>query len=212
MRKLLYKEFSLTINKFFLLLPLIISLLFFIPNWIFSLVFMYFFWISIPQILVGYAAQQDFPFISMLPASKKDVVISKTLSIYILELLHIVLGLVFGLIHNAIYGQFNLFMEINPAFFGVMFIMYGIFNIIVFPQFYKTAYKFGLPVIFGVVATILFAGILEYGVIKIPAITNILKSSSSTTQLLVLGIGILVGVVFSAIATKQSVKNYKSIK
>jgi DNA-binding transcriptional regulator YhcF (GntR family) len=72
MKNLLYKELTLSIHPFFsLIMPFMLSLLFLIPNWIFTIVFLYFFWISAPQIFSGYTAQLDQAFLSSLPVSKK---------------------------------------------------------------------------------------------------------------------------------------------
>ncbi|MDY0278706.1 MAG: ABC-2 transporter permease, partial [Acholeplasma sp.] len=114
MKNLLFKELTLTIGKFFYLLPLLLGLLFFIPNWIFTLVPMYFFWISIPNIFSSYSAQLDYPFLSLLPVTKANIVVAKTVSIYIIQGIHIIFALIFGIIHNLIYGQYNFFLQINP--------------------------------------------------------------------------------------------------
>lgn len=211
MKNLLYKELSLTLHKFYYVLPLVLSLLFFIPGWIFTLVPMYFFWISIPNILSGYTAQLDYPFISLLPVSKREVVVAKTTSIYIVESLHVVFALIFGLVHNAIYGQWNFFLEVNPIYFGIIIMMLGLFNIIVFPLYFKTAYRFGKPVIYGTVATLVFAGLFEYAAAAMPSIAAVLKSTDMTTQYSLFAVGLVGGIILSMIATKLSVRNFEQI-
>lgn len=212
MKNLVYKELKLSINKFFYILPVILSVLFFIPQWIFSIVFLYFFWISVIQIYVTYRAQSDYAFLSMLPVTKKDIVKSKVISLVILESIHILLGVIFGIIHNLIYGSTNFLMDINPAFFGVIFVMFGLFNIIFLPGYFKTAYKYGLPAIIGAVATLLFAAFFEVGAIAIPFVSNIVESNSTGIQILVLVVGIAIFIGLNVIATIKSTKNYVSIK
>lgn len=212
MKNLLFKELTFSIHKFFFIVPIILSLLFFIPGWLYSLVIMYFFWISVPQIISGYTAQQDYKFCSILPVSKKDIVSSKVIVFIILELAHIIPAVLFGIIHNLIYGPWNLFMEINPAYFGVMFVMLALFNIILLPSYFKTGYKFGKPIIVGVIATLLFAGIFEVGAAVIPFMRDILKSSNNTVQLLVLLIGMLLFVLMNYITLKKSIINFESIR
>lgn len=212
MKNLLYKELTFSINKFFFIIPFVLSLLFFIPNWLYSLVIMYFFWVSVPQIINGYTAQLDYKFCSILPVSKKDIVSSKIIAFILIELIHIFSAVVFGVIHNLIYGSLNLFMEINPSYFGIMFVMLAVFNIIFLPNYFKTTYKFGKPIIIGVVLTLLFAGLFEVGAAAIPFMRAILKSSNVLIQLMVLFFGILLFLGINYIALKKSIINFERIK
>jgi len=188
-----------------------LSLLFFIPNWLYSLVIMYFFWISVPQIINGYTAQLDYKFCSILPVSKKDIVSSKIIAFILIELTHIFSAAMFGVIHNLIYGSSNLFMEINPSYFGIMFVMLAVFNIIFLPNYFKTAYKFGKPIIIGAVVTLLFAGLFEVGAAAIPFMRDILKSSNVLVQLTVLFFGIVLYLGINYITLKKSIINFKRI-
>lgn len=209
MKHLVYKELKISINKFFFLLPLVLGLLMFIPNWIFLLVFMYFFWISAPQIYAGYISHQDKSFTIMLPVSKKEVVKSKIYALFILEGLHIAFGFLFGIIHNLIYGQPNLFFDINIAFFGVVLVLFTIFNVVFLPQYFKTGYFFGKPVIYGIVATMIYAFVMEFGAIKYQFFRDIFEGTT-LMQIIILVIGIIVSVVLNYIAIIKSVTNYES--
>ena len=122
MRNLLYKELNLSVNKFFYLLPFLVGLLFFIPQWFYTLVPMYLFWITVPQVYSAYLSNLDDNFTAALPVTKSDIVVSKSLSLMILELLQIVAILVFVLIHNHLYGSWNFSLDLNIAFFGVVFL------------------------------------------------------------------------------------------
>jgi hypothetical protein len=212
MKNLLYKELTLTIGKFYYVLPLLLALLFFIPNWIFTLVPMYFFWISIPNIFSSYSAQLDYPFVTLLPVTKRNVVVAKTVSIYTIQALHVAFALIFGIIHNLIYGQYNFFLQINPIYFGIIIMMFGIFNVIVFPIYFKTAYRWGKATIYGVIATLIFAGMFEYAAAAIPSISTVLRSTSMVVQYSLFGAGLLGGIVLSYIATELSVRRYETIQ
>ena len=212
MRNLLYKELHLTINKFFFVIPFILSLLFFIPNWFFSIVVMYFFWISVANIYSGYLAQLDYKFISMLPVSKKDVVTSKVYAFIILEMVHVVFAVMFGIIHNLIYGSYNFAMDINPIFFAIMLITIALFNIIFLPSYFKTGYKFGKPLVIGVVVTLIFAGFFETAAMTLPKVRNILETSNNVIQLSVLYLSIVLFTILNYLTLQQSINNYESIK
>jgi hypothetical protein len=189
-----------------------LSALMLIPNWIFMLVFMYFFWITVPNVYSQYLAQEDYSFNIMLPVSKREVALSKVASLIIMELLHIVLAVVFAVLHNAIYGVWNPFIDLTPAFFGFGFFMYGLFNIIFLPKYFKTAYFYGKPTILGVVVTLVFGLGLETIAIGFPKYAYLVEPSGLGLQLVYLIVGIVFFVVFNIIAAKQSVKNYESIK
>jgi len=77
MKNLVYKELRLSINSFLFVLPILLACLMFIPYWIYTFVFMYFFWITITQICAGYIAKEDNSFNAMIPVTKKDIVKSK---------------------------------------------------------------------------------------------------------------------------------------
>lgn len=210
MFKLLNKELKLSINKFFFILPFVLGLLFFIPGWIYLLVFMYFFWISVPQIFAAYNTQKEYDFISMLPVTKKAVVSSKALAIFFIEGLHVLFAVIFGIVHNEIYGSWNLFMDINYAFFGVGILMFGVFNIVFLPGYFKTAYHFGKPLIYGSIATFIYGFVFEFGAIKYQWFRNIFEGSIGT-QLIVLAVGVVLCVILSVLAVKISIKKYESI-
>jgi len=210
MRNLIYKELKLSIHKFFLILPFMLSLLMFIPQWIYTIAFMYFFWISIINICSGYIAKQDNSFTAMLPVTKSDIVKSKIVAILSIEGLHLFTGIVMGVVHNQIYGTYNFFMDMNLAFFSAMFVMFAIFNIIFFPWYFKTAYFYGKPVIYGAVATLIFAFVIEYGTIRFAFMRNIFEGEMSIQWIVTLVSAILVGIL-TFVTVKKSVRNFTSL-
>ena len=154
MKNLIYKELTFSINKFFYILPILLGALMLIPGWIYMLVFMYFFWITVPQIFAAYNINADYNFASTLPVRRQDIVRAKIYTIFILEALHVIFAVLFGLLHNWIYQtSWNLFFDINLAFFGVGILMFAIFNLVFLPKYFKTAHFFGKPTIYGTVAT-----------------------------------------------------------
>ncbi|MGS0972233.1 MAG: ABC-2 transporter permease [Candidatus Izemoplasmataceae bacterium] len=211
MNNLLYKELKLSINKFFYLLPLILAALMFIPNWIYTLVFMYFFWITIPQIYGGYIGQKDNSFINMLPVSKKEIVKSKIHAVLILEALHLVTAFLLGLVHNAIYGSYNFFFDINLAFVGIILMMFALFNLVFFTNYFKTGYFFGRPTVYGVVVTLVYAFIVEFSVAKYQGVRDVFEGDFSN-QLLVFVVGLIITVLLSWVTIKQSIMHYESIE
>lgn len=210
MMNLLYKELKLSIHWFFYILPVLLACLMFIPQWIYSFVFMYFFWITITQIGAGYIAKEDNSFTAMLPVTKREIVLSKITAILIVEGIHIGTGIIFGIIHNQIYPVWNFFQDINLAFFSMMILMYAIFNLVFMPLYFKTAYYFGKPVIYGVVVTLIYAFLFEYGSIKYQFMRDVFEGTM-TVQWIVTAIAITLTVVLTWITIKKSVQNYESM-
>ena len=210
MRNLVYKEFKLSISWFFYVLPFMLACLMFIPQWIYTFVFMYFFWITIIQICAGYIAREDNGFNAMLPVTKREIVLSKISAILIIEGIHILAGVIFGIIHNQLYGSYNFFMDINIAFFGVMIVMYSIFNIIFLPQYFKTAYYYGKVVVIGVIVVLVYGFIFEYGALRFEFMRDIFEGTLPV-QLLVFGIASVITIILNYIAIRKSVYNYESI-
>lgn len=210
MKNLIYKELKLSINKFFFILPLLLALLMIIPQWIYTIAFMYFFWISAINICAGYIAKQDNSFTAMLPVSKRDIVKSKIAAFLIIEGVHLLSGIIMGLIHNQIWGSYNFFMDMNLAFFSAMFVMFAIFNIIFLPLYFKTAYFYGRPVIYAIVATLIYAFLLEYGTIRFEFMRNIFEGEMSVQWIVALVSTVIVGVL-TLITVKRSISNFESI-
>lgn len=212
MKNLIYKELALSVNKFFFVFPILLAGLIMIPQWIYMLVFMYFFWVSAPQIFSAYLAQQDYEFTTVLPVQKGDIAKSKGYTVIILELLHLVLAVIVGIIHNLVYGSFNIFLNISPAFYGYVLIMFALFNIIYLPLYFRTAYYFGKPLIYGMIVCTIFGIGLELLALLVPWASNILDNPSIFYQLgmLVAGIAIFVGINW--LALNRSARNYEKMK
>lgn len=210
MSQLIYKELKLSITRFLMVLPFLLGLLFFIPQWIFLLVFMYFFWISIPQIYGGYLAQGDYQFISILPVRRRDIVTSKSYALFIMEGLHLIFALVFGLIHVLLYGSSHFFFDINFAFFGVAILMFGIFNIVFIPRYFKTAHYFGLATIYATIATMVYGFILEFGIIKYQFMKDVFEGSLQN-QVIVFVLSVILGVGLSIYAMEISKSRFDEI-
>ncbi len=215
MNSLVYKDFKLSINWFFyIMMPVIMGALFLIPQWPYLIVFMYFFFISIPNIFSTFNAQNDFGFAVMMPVSKKEIVKGKILTFLIIELLHLLAGAVFAILHVKLYGFDNFMLDPDIALFGTAFIMYAIFNIIFFPVYFKSAYRFGVPTIAATAAAVLFAVIVEtFGLIS-PVFRNCLEGQSPEMrklQLAILVFGVTIFFIFGFITYKISAKRFENI-
>jgi ABC-2 type transport system permease protein len=210
MRSLLYKEFRLAINPLFYLV-LLFGVLLLIPEWVFLLAPMYFLFTALPNIFTMARAQNDIGFSVMLPVRRRDIVKARIASMVIFEVAQIVVTAIFAVIHLMIFQKRNFLMDPNAAYIGCVFLMFGIFNIIFFPMFYKTAYKIGLPVMIGVAAALVFSFIAEMLILAVPALQGLGGRENIPAQLAVMGGGIAVFILLSYAAYSISAKRFDSV-
>lgn len=209
MKNLLYKEFRLVITPIFYFV-LLCGVLLLIPQWPYLIAPMYFFFIALPNIFSMSKAQNDIGFSAMLPVRRKDIVAARIASITIFEILQVLVTAVFAVINIAIYHNGNFMMETNAIYLGCVFMMFGVFNIVFFPMFYKTGYKLGVPFIAAIFAAMLFSAAAEFIVACVPGL-KVHAWNEAGTQLLVLLGGIAVFILLNLVALKLSVKKFEKI-
>lgn len=214
MKNLLYKEFKLAINPFFLILPVLTGALMLIPSWLYFFTMLYFCFITIPNMFAACKSENDIGFSVMLPVRKSDVVKSRVIAVVILEIMHIVFGVIYAIINHNIYSIPNFFMDTNFAFFGLVFVMFAIFNLTFLPMFYKTGYKYGAASIVGAVVAFGFSAAVEVAVLLNPTVRMYLKGSDPSMllfQKFVLVIGIVIFVLITIISFKRAAANFEKI-
>jgi hypothetical protein len=132
-----------------------------------------------------------------------------------LELLQIIVAIPFAVLNNVIYSNGNgAGMNINFAFFGTIFIMYAIFNIVFLPGFYRTAYNVGKPMVLAIIAAFIFASLFNAAVILVPVLKanlNGLGASHLDTQLALLLIGIVLFAGLTWLAYKMSANRFEKV-
>ncbi len=210
MNNLLYKEFKLTISPFFFVLPVLLGALMLIPQWLFFLVPLYFCFITVPNLFAGYKAQNDLSFSVMMPVRKSEIVKAKLLSIMTLELVHIIFAAIFAVLNKVLYNNENLFFNPNAAFIGLVFVMFGIFNLVLFPMFYKTGYKYGAAVIVSTIAAFLFSAAMELSVVFSHE-AAIFFEADVNRQIVILALGLIVFLAMSYITYKISLNRFKKV-
>lgn len=216
MYNLLLKELKLSVHPFFYVLPFLTGALMLIPGWLYFLVILYFCFITVPNVFAGYKTQNDLMFTSMMPVTKKDMVKAKISFIVILELLHVVVALIYGLISVRLYPDLTYyFFAPSLGFWGLCFVMLAIFNIIFITIYYKTAYKYGAAAIASISAAILFAGGAEWLGIQNSFVNELFKGTGAdnwVTQLSILIAGIVIFAIFTIIAYSIAHKRFEKVE
>ena len=213
MRNLLIKELTLVINPYYFLFTLFGALLL-IPQWVFFVAPLYLVFIALPNMIQSAKAQKDLEFTMLLPIRKGDGVCARVLAFSILEVAQVAVIAIFAALNIALYHTPNFFTDPNVAYVGCVFVMYGVFNIVFFPMFYKTGYKLAVPLSVAITASILFGGIIEMLVVMVPSVTQVLDGISGqalVAQIPVLLCGIFVFALLTWISIRISIKRFRKV-
>lgn len=161
MGNLIYKEFKLASHPTTFIF-LSFGLMMLIPSYPYYVAFFYI-CLSIFFIFLAGRENKDVFYMVSLPIRKRDAVKARCWMIAIIELAQIIISVPFAVISVKInpFGGNPAGIDANVAFYGFVFIMYALFNIIFIPMFYKTAYKAGKSFLIAIIAIAVYIGIVE---------------------------------------------------
>jgi hypothetical protein len=227
MKNLLRKEFLLSSN------PQLIIFLFFgalvvIPSWP-SMVAMIYVLGGFATIFPRALADQDIQYTAMLPIRKSDVVVGKGVYVVLLELASLLFSIPFALVKilaidpalnkvaeaNSDYGNVTFTLATEPGLgaYGYVLLAFGIFNLILFPWYYKNPAKVNIPpliALLGAGATLglgIGLGYMSFELTGASSANWLFWLSESLT----LALGLLAFVLLTIIALKKACKNFDKI-
>ena len=215
MKALLYKEIKLALHPTTYLFMAIGAMLM-IPSYPYYVAFVYT-CLGIFFIFLSSRENKDIFFTASLPVRKSDVVKSRVFTVAIIELLQLAIGIPFAIIGIRINPNpaGNIAgIEANMAFFGLVLIMYALFNVMYLPLFYKTAVKVGIPLIFASIAVTIYVVAAELAVQKIPFLKTHLDTSDPAMaiyQFPILIAGMLIFALSLWLTYRKSVANFEKV-
>ncbi|GAV11714.1 ABC-2 transporter permease [Paenibacillus sp. NAIST15-1] len=216
MFNLLMKDLKLGVNPMFFVFPFVMGALMLIPGWLYFLVVMYFFWVSAPNLFAQFRGANDLLFTAMMPVTKKDMVKARMSVFVILELLHLVIAMIYSLFTVHLYPNVTYhFFAPYMGFWGLNFVMLAIYNIFLFPMFYKTAYKYGTAQLISITAAMVFAGVAQWVGIESPYLYDIFNGAGAgnmTLQISILIAGIVIFIAFTMIAYQIAVRRFLKVE
>lgn len=211
MTKLLKKEFSLCLHPTSLMFIGLAAMVL-IPGYPFTVSFFYT-TLGIFFVCVTGRENNDIFYSMLLPIKKSDIVLSRLAFVAVMELCQIVACAGFAMLRGLLeIGPNSVGLDANFALFAAAFIMFGLFNMIFFPWYYKDVTKIGLPFFVSSVAVFLFAGIAEGSSFVIPFVRDALETEGGTympQKLLTLGVGMTVYAVLTLFAFKLSKQRFE---
>lgn len=215
MKALLLKEIKLAMHPTTYLF-MAIGMLLLIPSYPYYVAFVYT-CLGIFFIFISARENKDTFFTASLPVRKSDVVKSRLLVVVIIELLQLAIGIPFAIIGIQINPNpaGNIAgIEANMAFFGLVLIMYALFNAIFLPLFYKTVVKVGIPLLFAGIAVTIYVVAVEVAVQLIPFLKTHLDTTDPTMmpyQFLVLLAGMLIFALSTVLTFRKSAANFEKV-
>ena len=215
MKNLLYKEFRLAIHPSVYLFFLLSALLL-VPSYPYYVSFFYLM-LGVFLTFKTNRAENDIFYSALLPVRKGDIVRARVLAVAILELVNLLIAVPFAILSVKINpaGENNAGIEPNVAFFGLSFLMYGGFNRIFFPIFYKTGRSEGKAFLWSGVFTLLYIAVAESLAQYIPspvsAYLDTAEKAAQLRQLPVLLGGIVLWAVLTLLSAKRSAERFEKV-
>ncbi len=161
-------------------------------------------------------ANKDPEFTAMLHVPRSAVVLSKHITVMILQLSQLAVAVLCALVSSLVLNPSGniVGMDANFAFFGLTLIEFAVFNIVFFPMFYRTGYKMALPLACGAGAFILSAVFFEVIIALIQPLNAVLDSLDPSTfiyqiPLLLIGAAVYAAVFYASY--RLSVKKFEKV-
>jgi hypothetical protein len=213
MKNLIFKELKLAVHPTcYLFLPLAAMLL--IPSYPYYVAFFYQ-TLGIFFIFLNGNATNDIFFTVLLPIRKRDAVKARFYTVILFELLQVIMSIPFAILRYRILPVENpAGMEANIAFFGLVLMMFGIFNATFLPMFYRTAFKPGAPYLVSCVAMMFFVGLAEALINIIPTwkvVLDTTKAAYFPQQSLVFVAGVILLALLTTVAYRRSIQYFEKL-
>ena len=210
MKKLIYKELRLTVHPTMWLFLLLTAMLL-IPSYPYYVAFFYM-CLAAYFTFLSAREERDVYFTAMLPVTKADMVKARVLVLCLFELLALLVSLPFALLSLRLNHGNAAGIDINFAFYGLVFLMFGGFHLCFLPCYYKTGHKLGWPLVWGGSFIFGYIFVAEAVAQYIPSPLGAwLDAPANPTQLPLLFAGGLLYAVLTWLACRLSIKRCERV-
>lgn len=213
MKDMLYKEFKLAMHPTSIIF-LSLSAMMLIPNYPYYMTFFYTTLAIFFTCLSG-RGNHDIFYTMTVPIRKRDIVKSRFFLIIILQFAQVITAIPFAIIRGAFNMPGNYVgMDANIAFFGLSFLMLGLFNLVFFTKYYKNTDKVGKSFLMGTIVVSLFIIIAEASAHAVPFVKNYLDTKDPEFlpyKLVVLAAGIILYIVLTFFSYHRSVRTFEAL-
>lgn len=160
-------------------------------------------------------ANKDHEFTISLPVARDRVVLAKHLTVMALELVQLAALAVVAVGAALITPEGNLIgMDGNYAFFGMVLISLGLFNVVFLPGYFSTGHLIGRVGVLAAITFFVSYGIFELLIAVAPGASEVLDTldpADAGPQLLVLAVGVLAYLGLTAASYRLSVRRFDRV-
>jgi hypothetical protein len=214
MKNLLYKEFTLCTNVQTVLFMCLGPFMMWIPNYPRYVPF-YYSCIGVFMLFVWGMTNNDMVYTACLPVKRSDIVKARFLFTGFLELFEIGICVPFGIIGNNLTAKGNMAgINATVAFYGILLILYSLFNFTFLVLCYKKIEKPTLPFLLGSLVYWTGYAAAEMPVwLKMPfgAYITATDTASQIKQIPLLTAGILVWLSVLVLTFRICVKEFEKV-
>ena len=154
MKNLMRKELVLAMHPASVLF-LLLSAMLLIPNYPYYVICFYTCLGTFFICLTG-RENRDIEFTALLPVRKTDLVRARVFTVMLMQLAQLVIAVPFAVFSSRVSAENLVGMDANTAFFGFALVLYGVFNLVFFRNYYRAPGKSARPLV-GAAAPLLFA-------------------------------------------------------
>ena len=215
MKSLLYKEFRLAKHQTMYMF-LFFGAMLLIPNYPYYVAFFYTCLAVFFVFLTG-RENKDVYYTVCQPVRKRDIVRARCTMVAIFQLASLLLAVPFAVLSVRInpHAAGNMVgIEPNVAFFGLVLVMFALFNAIFFPIFYKDAVSVGRAFLWSSIALFLYIILAEALLYILPdakAYLDTAEASAQLRQLPVLLAGMLVYALAMVVVYRRSAALFEKV-
>ena len=211
--KLLKKEFKLCLHPtgpLFLMLCTMIL----IPNYPYAVSFFY---VTLGVFFICLTGREnhDAAFTAALPVTRKQMVQGRILMVCCLEVLDLLaVGLMLWVKSLIGYTPNQAGMDANIALLGEGFIVFGLFNLLFFPNWYRNINKVGVPFLLASVAVFVYIVLAIVSTYAIPFVRDCLDTQDPAflkEKLLFIAAALLLFLCAMWLSMKASVKRFERV-
>lgn len=209
--KLLYKELALAAHPTSIVFA-VLGCLVIVPAYPYTVIFM--FGCLAPYITFQYAREtNDQWYTAILPVTKKESVQGKCMLIISIQLFQLLIAVPSVFLRKILeVGNNPVGIDATVAWFGAGLMIYGVFDLIFFPAYYRNGYKAGRAFVIAAIPMLLMMAAVE-GAVRIPQLAwlDSYAPPDLVRQLPFLPVGILCYGCFVTLAYKLSVKRFENV-
>lgn len=209
--KLLYKDLALAAHPTLFIFTLL-GCLVIVPAYPYTVIFM--FGCLAPYITFMFARENnDTWYTALLPVTKREIVAAKFRLIVGMQCAQMLISIPCALLRPLIGVENNpVGIDATIAWYGFGFLIFGTFDRIFFPAYYKTGYKAGKSFLLAIVPVVILMVLFE-GSVHFPALAWLDHSAPADLlrQLPILIIGMIYYLVAITLAYRRSVRRFERV-